>query len=75
MLASTLAGFIWFRFGAAATFIVTGAAALGVSAYFYRMRGLILLYNLHKKGATIISVAPQGYFLRTICFILSGIWL
>lgn len=39
MLASTLAGFIWFRFGAAATFIVTGAAALGVSAYFYRMRG------------------------------------
>ena len=37
MLASAFAGFIWFRFGAAATFIVTGTVAFGVSVYFYRM--------------------------------------
>lgn len=35
MLASSLAGFIWFQFGAAATFIVTGSATLLVIAYFF----------------------------------------
>ncbi|MBI5914576.1 MAG: MFS transporter [Bacteroidetes bacterium] len=34
MLASSLAGFIWFQFGAAATFIVTGTATLFIIAYF-----------------------------------------
>lgn len=38
MIASTLAGFLWFRFGATATFIVTAAVALAVSVYFCRMR-------------------------------------
>jgi MFS family permease len=35
MLASSLAGLIWFRFGASATFIVTGIAAALVTAYFF----------------------------------------
>lgn len=34
MIASALAGFIWFRFGAAATFFTTAAVALGVTVYF-----------------------------------------
>ncbi|MBK9015801.1 MAG: MFS transporter [Saprospiraceae bacterium] len=34
MLASSLAGYIWFQFGAAATFVVTGTATLLVIAYF-----------------------------------------
>ncbi|WP_320053921.1 MFS transporter [uncultured Acetobacteroides sp.] len=35
MLASSLAGLIWFRFGASTTFIVTGIAAAIVAAYFF----------------------------------------
>ena len=34
MLASTLAGLIWYQFGASATFIVTGIATLGIIVYF-----------------------------------------
>jgi MFS family permease len=34
MLASSLAGFIWFQFGAPATFIVTGTASVLVIIYF-----------------------------------------
>jgi hypothetical protein len=33
MLASVLAGFIWFQFGASAIFIITGIATLGVITY------------------------------------------
>jgi len=34
MLASSLAGFIWFQFGASATFILSGIATLAIIAYF-----------------------------------------
>jgi predicted MFS family arabinose efflux permease len=34
MLASTLAGVIWYQFGANATFMVTGIATLGIIVYF-----------------------------------------
>ncbi len=34
MLASSLAGFIWFKFGASATFMVTGIATIIVITYF-----------------------------------------
>ncbi|MGB5437756.1 MAG: MFS transporter [Maribacter sp.] len=34
MLASSLAGFIWYRFGASTTFLVTGVATVGVILYF-----------------------------------------
>jgi MFS family permease len=39
LIASSLAGLIWFRFGAAATFIVTAAVALVVSIYFVGIKG------------------------------------
>ena len=35
MLASSLAGLIWFKFGAATTFIVTGSATLLIIIYFF----------------------------------------
>lgn len=38
MLASALAGFIWFSFGAASTFILTGVMALGVGIYLLRLK-------------------------------------
>lgn len=38
MLASSLAGVIWFSFGASFTFIVTGVMALGVAVYMSRFR-------------------------------------
>jgi len=34
MIASALAGFIWFKFGAGATFVVTGIATVSVILYF-----------------------------------------
>jgi sugar phosphate permease len=34
MLASSLAGLIWFQFGAGATFIVTGIATVLITIYF-----------------------------------------
>jgi MFS family permease len=34
MLASTIAGLIWFKFGASATFILTGSITLAVAFYF-----------------------------------------
>lgn len=34
MLASSLAGFIWFQFGAVPTFLMSGIAAIGVIIYF-----------------------------------------
>ena len=37
MLASTLAGFIWFQFGASATFLVTGIATVLVIVYLFLM--------------------------------------
>ncbi|QEC67559.1 MFS transporter [Panacibacter ginsenosidivorans] len=37
MLASSLAGFIWFEFGAPATFMLTGVATIGVTIYFLAM--------------------------------------
>ncbi len=37
MLASTLAGFIWFQFGASATFLVTGIATVMVIVYLFLM--------------------------------------
>lgn len=39
MLASSLAGLIWFKFGASATFIVTGVAAALVTFYFFLFVG------------------------------------
>ena len=38
MLASTLAGVIWFSFGAAATFLMSGVIAIGVSIYVSRIK-------------------------------------
>lgn len=38
MLASALAGFIWFNFGAASTFILTGTVAFGVAVYLLRLK-------------------------------------
>lgn len=34
MIASTLAGFIWYKFGSTPTFILTAAASIGVAIYF-----------------------------------------
>lgn len=38
LVASSLAGLIWFSFGAAATFLMTGIVAIGVSIYVSRIK-------------------------------------
>jgi MFS family permease len=38
MLASSLAGLIWFQFGASATFLVTGIATILIIIYFYFLK-------------------------------------
>ena len=47
MLASSLAGLIWYQFGATATFLTSAVVALFVIIYFYNPLGEI---NLIKKG-------------------------